>query len=132
MSQKACEPDCKIPTISHEGECYTGPTTLLPDLLTEAKAVVREWEKDHTVESMDGLITAICNHEPAAPGERGELIKEVVEKAYAHGYAKGHLNGLDDTSRPQEAAKAYADNPPKWIKELYAPASTEGEKDNGN
>ena len=47
------------PTDTHKGE-YNMPK--LPDLLTEAKAVVKEWEKDHTVESMDALITAIVFH----------------------------------------------------------------------
>ncbi len=34
----------------------------VPSLVDAAQAVVIEWEKDHTVDSMDELITAICFH----------------------------------------------------------------------
>ena len=46
----------------------------IPELLDAAKAVVKEWEEDHTVESMDALITAICNH-PAWQ----EDVRETIE-----------------------------------------------------
>ena len=28
MDETVCKPDCKIPVAHHDGECYTGPTTL--------------------------------------------------------------------------------------------------------
>ncbi len=56
----------------------------------------------------------------------GKTIKQVVEKAYAHGYGRGASDEAAEVFRPEEAAKEYAASPPKWIAELIAsPAVTE-------
>ena len=49
----------------------------VPLLADAAQAVVREWEKDHTVESMDELITALCFH-PAIAGALREALEAIT------------------------------------------------------
>ena len=51
----------------------------VPLLVDAAQAVVREWEKDHTVESMDELITAICFHPAITKSEHVDRMWQCPE-----------------------------------------------------
>jgi len=89
-----------------------GPTTEAmnepPKLIDAARAVVKEWEKDYTVESMDELITAIC----LAPSDlEGEPV--------AMDWEKRHRDHLQFFTTVCETIADELDLEESWVEDLH-------------